>query len=332
MSLESLFVLFVLLSVAYSHSPVLVSECGILNKPFTTYQLAQDIVVQNMTYAHVCFNIIGKGITLDGKGFGLSSATNTILQATGVQYSGENVVVRNLHITNMRTGIHAKGKYGEVYDNTITRAINGIDVSATNNNIRNNVISQFDASDESTAGIYVYFPATTEVDSFTKITNNVISDIRGDTFALGISVYYANAVVVANNVIFNLQGGVSSKEISVINGKIESFDNSFIPPTVEGGYMKVAATVASLFCLLASYIFFSSPSPSSLPPTSLSLSSSSLSLSSSSLSPSVRESETKREEESVEEEESERRREEEMAKEMEGEEYEMDGADVVRIR
>jgi len=322
----SLFVTLVLLYAVYAASPILVSECGTLNISRSTYRLAQDIVVRNTSYGYVCFDITGDEITLDGNGFELSSAYNRMLHATGVQYSGKGIVVANLRVANMRTGIYAKGKFGEVSNNTITRAVNGIDVSATNNKIQNNIVGQFHAH-ESTAGIYVFFPAIAPVDSFINITNNVISDIYGDSFALGISVYYATSVFIANNFVFNLRGGVSSEEISVIHGKIESVGNSFNPPPApEGSYTQAMTALGSLFALVASFIYSRSSSPS-LPP---------LSESSKETEKDENAGEKEKEKEEEEEEEDKEREKKEMEweekekeKEREGEECEMDGADVV---
>jgi len=312
----SLFVIFVLLSVANS-TPILVSECGKLNNSFTTYHFAHDIVVSDTSYGFVCLDITGEGITLDGRGFELAPASKKMLHATGVQSSGESAIVTNIHITNMRTGILAKGKYGEIFNNTITHAINGIDVSATHNRIQNNIIGQFEAY-ESTAGIYVYFPAIAPVDSFINITNNVISDIKGDSFALGISVYYATSVFIAHNFIFNLQGGISSQEISVINGLVDSVGNSFNPPTSDGTYTQLITVLASLFALLASLVYYQSSSLS-LSPTPVSLPQPTP----------VCESEKEREEKKKEKEKDEKEKEKD-EKEREREDFELDGADVVK--
>ena len=90
------------------------SECGVLATPFSTYQLTNDIAVRDTSYGYVCFDILynkemftsvgvvrvrgysnknlideditGHGITLDGNGFELSSASEKMLHATGVQY------------------------------------------------------------------------------------------------------------------------------------------------------------------------------------------------------------------------------------------------------
>lgn len=298
----SLFVTFVLL-VVNANSQILISECGILDTPFATYKLANDIVVRNKNYGYACLDITADGIALDGNGFELSSAS-TMLHAVGVQYSGVGTVVANMRISNIRTGIHAKGEYGEVFNNTITRAINGIDVSATHNIIQRNVIGQFEAY-ESTAGIYVYFPAIVPIDSYINITNNVISDIQGDTWALGISVYYATSVFIAQNTIFNLRGGISSQEIAVIHGKVDATDNSFSSPA-GGSYTQAVTVLASLFTVILSFVFYRSSSLSVSPTTPKDLS--------------LPEKEV---------DESEKETEEELEKERQREEYEMDGADVV---
>lgn len=259
---KSVFVIFVLLSVAFATTPILVTECGTLAVPYSTYTLANDIAVRNTTFGYVCFDILGTGIVLNGNGFKLSSASDTMLPATGVRYSGAGAVVTNMQISNLRTGIHAKGTYGEVCNNTISHAINGIDVSATHNKIHHNIIGQFEA-DESASGIYVYFPAIAPVDSYINITNNIISDIQGDVFALGISVYYATSVSVANNHIYNLRGGLSTQEISVIHGHIDSVANSFVAPVEEGSYVQSITMLASVIALVASFVFFRSSSISS---------------------------------------------------------------------
>jgi hypothetical protein len=258
MYLLALFVIVVLLSAVYTR-PIYVSECGILTTPRSTYTFAHDIVVQNTSYGYVCFDITGDEITLDGNGFELLSASNELTHTTGVQFSGGNVVITNIRIKNMRTGIRANGKFGDIYNNTITQAINGIDVSAMHNNVQNNIIRKFEAY-ESTAGIYVYFPAIVPVDSYINITNNVISDIQADSFALGISVYYATSVFISHNFIFDLRGGISSEAISVIHGEIDAVNNSFNPPTTKDLYSYVITVSASLFALLATFVFFQSSS------------------------------------------------------------------------
>jgi len=307
----SLFVIYVLLSVAYSTAPIFVSECGTLDAPFATYQLAHDISISDDSYGLVCFNIKADGVTLDGNGFELSSASNTLLHATGVNFHGLSTTVTNMRITNLRTGIHSNGKFGQVVNNTITHAINGIDVSATNNKISNNLIGDFDAN-ESTSGIYVYFPPIVPIDSFTNITNNVISDIRGDSFALGISVYYATSVYIANNQIQNLQGGIMNEYISVTHGSVDAHDNTFGSLPQEG-YMPSATTLllSGITLLVSIQLLRTTPGPAVHRKKQ------------------EEEEEKKKEEEEKKKEEEEKKKEEE-EKKKEMEEFEKDGADEVR--
>lgn len=260
----ALFVIYALIAIAVA-TPI--HDCGVLDQPFTTYELVNDIAINNLSYGFVCFNIKGNGITLDGNGFQLSSASGEMLPAVGVQYSGTGNTVTNLRVSNFRTGIHANGKFGKVHGNTITRAVSGIDVTATNNDISNNIIRNFNSDSESASGIYVYFPAIVPVDSSVKITNNVISDIQGDSFVLGVSVYYATSVNIANNQIFNLHGGISNEEISIIDGEATLVDNVF---TASEGYATTATTVLlSALAVAASFVYFrSSSAPSSAFPAS----------------------------------------------------------------
>lgn len=288
--------------VAYATATVLLYECGTLDVPSATYKLAQDIHVNNSDFGYVCFDIKGGYVTLDGNGFELSS--NKLIPAIGIQYTAERVTVKNMRITNLRTGIRASGKFGEVLNNTITRGVNGIDVCATNNQISGNFIGNFDA-DEATAGIYVYFPALAPVDSSINITNNVISDIRGDSFAMGISVYYATSVFIANNHIYNLWGGVLKEEISVMHGKMYALDNSFEAPILSGN-LSTPELLVSLVALLATFIV--SRSGSGAQPKEM-----------------KKKDEVKEEEEKEEEEE----KSEKEKKKEEEEEFEMDGADVI---
>lgn len=257
----ALFVLYAIIAVAAS-THITINDCGVLDQPFATYKLANDIASSNLSYGFVCLNIRGNGIVLDGNGFQLSSASGEMLPAVGVQYSGTGNTVTNLRVTNFRTGIHANGKHGKVHRNTITKAINGIDVTASHNDISHNIIRDFNSTSEATSGIYVYFPAIVPVASSINITDNVISNIQGDSFVLGVSVYYATSVYIANNQIFNLHGGISNEEISIINGDAKLVDNVF---TSEGYAPIVTTALLSALALVASLIYFRSSSSSSLP-------------------------------------------------------------------
>jgi len=251
--------LFVIYLIVATVAATPIYECGVLDQPFATYTLANDIAVSNLSYGSACFDIKGNGITLDGNGFEVYATSSEVLPATGVQYSGTGATVSNLRVSNFRTGILANGKFGKVHHNTITRAVNGIDVTASNNDVSNNIIRDFNAKSESTSGIYVYFPAIIPVESGITITNNVISNIQGDNFVLGISVYYATSVYIAHNQIFDLRGEVSAEEISVISGKAELVDNIFS----SNGYIPTAATLlVSALALIASLAYFRSSSSS----------------------------------------------------------------------
>jgi len=258
----ALFVIYAAISVATA-TPILVQDCGVLDAPFATYYLANDIPISNLSYGFVCLNIKGNGITLDGNGHRMYSASGELLSAVGVQYTGTGATVTNLNIAGLRTGIHANAKFGKVHKNTISHAVNGIDVTAPNNEISNNIIRDFEAS-EASSGIYVYFPAVDPVESSISITNNIISNIKGESFVLGISVYYATAVYIAYNQIFDLHGAISNEEISVINGEAKLIHNVFASPSQDS----TAAMVLSGVTLVASllYYFYSTSSISS-PPT-----------------------------------------------------------------
>jgi len=280
---SALFVIYAIIA-AVTATPIDVQECGVLDSPLATYRLVNDIMISNLSYGYVCLNIKGNGITLDGNGFQLSSVSGSLLPGTGVQFSGPGTTVTNLRVSNLRTAIHANAKFGKVHRNTITRAVNGIDVTATHNDISNNIIKEF-VAEEATSGIYVYFPAIVPIDSSISITNNIISDIQGDTFALGISVYYAKKVNIANNQIFNLRGLVSD-EISIINGDAQLVDNILSPPTPKVVEYSTTTMVVSGLALLASVLYYhlsytSSPASSSSPSSSSSISPSSIPSSSS---------------------------------------------------
>lgn len=259
-SLSVLYLLFAAVCVI-SASPILVYKCATLDSPLATYQLARDVVMNNSVSAGaVCFDIVSNGITLDGNGFKISATSNTPLDAIAVQYSGLNATVKNLQIINIKTGIDAKGKFGKIEHNTIMQVSNGIDVSATHNEISDNVIRGLHTSDTS-SGIYVYFPSTAPTDAFIRITNNVISEIQGDDFAIGISVYYANSVFLERNRIFNLRGA-NIKEISVIGGDVELKGNVFGAHPAEESFPITSAILLSLAAVMASATwFFSAPAP-----------------------------------------------------------------------
>jgi len=248
--------LYMLFVGASATAPILVSECSTLNVPFATYRLANNIEVNNSANdGFVCFDITSNGITLDGNGFEISPASHKHINAIGVQFSGKNVIVTNLQIANLRTGIHAKGTYGQVTRNIITGTVNGIDVSAPHNEISHNTIKGAGSADVS-SGIYVYFPSMVPTAAHVSITNNVISNIQGEDFAIGISVYYATAVNIAYNRIFNLQGGFA-KEISVIGGEAEVKGNVFRAATEEGTSFPLLTTILlSCAAILVSALWF----------------------------------------------------------------------------
>lgn len=277
----ALFVIYTIIA-AVAATPIEVKECGVLDSPLATYKLANDILISNLSYGFVCLNIRGNGITLDGNGFLLSSEDGSLLSGTGVQYSGTGATVTNLRVSNLRTGIHANAKFGKVHRNTITRAVNGIDITATHNDIYNNIIKEF-ISDEATSGIYVYFPAIAPIDSSISITNNIISDIQGDTFALGISVYYATSVLIARNEISNIKA-LLGDDISIINGDATLVDNILSAPSSNVVEYSTATMVVSGLALLASVLYYHLSYTSSPTPTP---SSSSSSISASPVSSSV---------------------------------------------
>lgn len=324
---SALFVIYAIIA-AVTATPIYVHECGILDSPLATYALANDIKISNLSYGHVCLDIKGNGITLDGNGFQLSSASGLLLPGTGVQYSGTGATVTNLRVSHLRTAIHANAKFGKVHSNTITRAVNGIDVTATNNEIYNNIIKDFEAAD-SASGIYVYFPAMSPVDSSISITNNIISDIQGENFVLGISVYYATSVYIAHNQIYNLQA-VLSEEISVINGQAKLVDNVFAPTDVVE--YSTATLLVSGLALLASIFYYHFYYTSSSSPVSLSSPVSHVELKSSSVDEDDEEDDEEEEEEKEETVEETKLSEEEVRKRKEKEIFDKDGADDLKMK
>jgi len=245
--------LLIATACATPQAPILVSECATLSVPFATYKLANNVVVNNSVDKFVCFDITSNGITLDGNGYGISTLSQTYTDAIGVQYEGANVTVTNLQISYLKTGILAKGKYGTVTRNIITETVNGIDVSATHNDVSYNTIRGSSAAGLS-SGIYVYFPSVSPTAAHVTITNNVISDIQAEDFALGISVYYATAVNIAYNRIFNLRGEFS-KEISIIGGEAEIKGNVFGAVPIEAPSFS-SAILLSCAAVLVSALWF----------------------------------------------------------------------------
>eukprot|EP01111_Echinosteliopsis_oligospora_P001195 TRINITY_DN1169_c0_g1_i1.p1 TRINITY_DN1169_c0_g1~~TRINITY_DN1169_c0_g1_i1.p1 ORF type:complete len:262 (-),score=46.13 TRINITY_DN1169_c0_g1_i1:289-1074(-) len=192
---------------------ILVNSCRVLDKSGVTYKLSGDIEV-SATPGFTCLDIIGHNIILDGNGHEISSSTLRPSSSFGIRFSGSHVTVKNMRVKNFYTGLLANGKHGKVHNNLITKASTGIDVTATHNDISFNVIRDF-VDVESPAGIYVYFPSITPVASDITISHNVISDISGETFVLGISLYYAKDVYIAQNSISNISGGFFNEAISI---------------------------------------------------------------------------------------------------------------------
>jgi len=211
-----------------STEPILLFECGNLDTPFSTYRLGNDIVLnKDVGDNFVCFNIPAEGVTLDGNGFGILS--RDVLAAIGVQYTGANVTVQNMHLSGLRVGVSAKGMFGKVEHNVIEKSGTGIEVSSAYNQISNNNIHGL--HEDSSAGIYVFFPPLEPVESHIEIMSNIIHDIHGDLFALGISVYYATAVKAMYNYVYDLDGAYS-KEIYAVGGEVEIKGNVFSAPDI----------------------------------------------------------------------------------------------------
>jgi len=208
-----------------------------------------------------CFDIVEDGITLDGNGFKISA--NEPVDATAVKSSGLYANIRNLNINNFKIGIHSSGQYSKIQHNTITQTSDGINVSATHTEVSYNAIKGI-ATTGTSAAIYVYFPSTTPVDAFMSITNNVISNIQGTDFALGIAVYYAKAVFVAHNTISDLKGALA-QEISVIGGEADIKDNVFTASVEEiaSTFPVIGAVLLSCALVLASATWFFTPSTKS---------------------------------------------------------------------
>jgi len=225
---------------------ILVDSCRVLDKSDVTYKLSGDIVVA-ATPGSVCLDITGHNTILDGNGHEISSSVVRSPSSFGIRFSGQHVSVKNMRIKNFYTGILANGKHGKVHNNLITKASTGIDVTATNNDISFNVIRDF-SDVESPAGIYVYFPSITPVASDITISHNVISEISGETFVLGISLYYAKDVYIAQNSISHVAGGFFNEAIS-INSDSEA---KLVANTIDGvSYGNVGGT--QMFELPASH-------------------------------------------------------------------------------
>ncbi len=187
------------------------SQCGTLDFPDRTYILSQDLIS-----SAVCFKIVADGITLDGDGHTITSLiTPGHIQNIGVDVSGTTgVTVKNLKISDFRTGIAVTASDTSLINNSITNAETGIRIS------NSCVVTLTDnTANSGTDGIVII--SSTGV----TLTGNTANDNLDD----GINISNSHGTVLTENTA-GISEGQSNRGISIVG----SNDNFLIENTVSG--------------------------------------------------------------------------------------------------
>ncbi len=187
------------------------SRCDTLDIPDRTYVLSHDLIT-----SEVCFKIIADGITLDGGGYTITSLLiPEQFQNIGVDVSGTtDVTVKNLKISDFRTGIAVTASDTSLINNSITNARTGIRIS-------NSCVATLtdNTVNSGTDGIVVAYS------SGVTLTGNTANDNLQD----GINISNSHGTVLTGNTAV-VSEGLSSRGINIGN----SNDNFLIENTVSG--------------------------------------------------------------------------------------------------
>ncbi len=187
------------------------SRCDTLDIPGTTYVLNYDL-----TSSEVCFKIIADGITLDGNGHTITSLLSLQqFQNIGVDVSGTTgVTIKNLKISDFRTGIAVTASDTSLINNFVTNADTGIRIS------NSCVVTLTDnTANSGTDGIVI--TSSTGV----TLTGNTANDNLND----GINISNSHGTVLTGNTA-GISEGQSNHGISTVG----SNDNFLIENTVSG--------------------------------------------------------------------------------------------------
>ena len=187
------------------------SRCDTLDIPGTTYVLNYDL-----TSSEICFRIIADGITLDGNGHTITSLLSLQqFQNIGVDVHGTTgVTVKNLKISDFRTGIAVTASDTSLINNFVTNADTGIHVS--NSCV---VTLTGNTANSGTDGIVIAYS------SGVTLTGNTANDNSDD----GINISNSHGTILTGNTA-GISEGQSNRGISIVG----SNDNFLIENTVSG--------------------------------------------------------------------------------------------------
>lgn len=156
------------------------------------------ILVQNVSSAGTCFNVLANNVTLDGAGFTVNYSQSVV--GYGVNITGRNnVTVKNLNVVQGNSSVASTyGIYGQtmtnstIVNNTVTTSgSNGHGIylysSSSNNNVSNNTVT---TTGSSAVGIEIFTSSKSNIIS----SNNITSSGHGMFFDSN-----ANQNVVLNN-------------------------------------------------------------------------------------------------------------------------------------
>jgi parallel beta-helix repeat protein len=200
-----------MISDVYANPDISLSRCNTLDIPGETYVLDHDL-----TSSEVCFRIIADGITLDGNGHTITSLiTSEQFENIGVDVSGTTgVTVKNLKISDFRTGITVTASDTSLINNFITNADTGIYIS--NSCV---VTLTRNTANSGTDGIVITYS------SGVTLTRNTANDNSDD----GINISNSHGTVLTRNTA-GISEGQSNHGISISS----SNDNFLIKNTVSG--------------------------------------------------------------------------------------------------
>jgi len=187
------------------------SRCDTLDIPGETYVLNYDLIS-----SEICFKIIADGITLDGNGHTITSLLSLQqFQNIGVDVHGTTkVTVKNLKISDFRTGIAVSASDTSLINNFVTNADTGIHVS-------NSCVITLtgNTANSGTDGIVIAYS------SGVTLTGNTANDNSDD----GINISNSHGTILTGNTA-GISEGQSNRGISISG----SNDNFLIENTVSG--------------------------------------------------------------------------------------------------
>ena len=195
----------------YANPDISLSRCTTLDIPGETYVLNYDLIS-----SEICFRIIADGITLNGNGHTITSLLSLQqFQNIGVDVHGTTgVTVKNLKISDFRTGIAVTASDTSLINNFVTNADTGIHVS--NSCV---VTLTRNTANSGTDGIVIAYS------SGVTLTGNTANDNSDD----GINISNSHGTILTGNTA-GISEGQSNRGISISS----SNDNFLIENTVSG--------------------------------------------------------------------------------------------------